>query len=62
MGIDFDVQEGPVTLLNLTQFDSGNTFKLIYTVGEIISGDILNIGNPNCRVKLQTPLHEFFDA
>lgn len=51
-----------MTLLNLTQFDSGNTFKLIYTVGEIISGDILNIGNPNCRVKLQTPLHEFFDA
>jgi L-arabinose isomerase len=62
LGIDFDVQEGPVTLLNLTQFDSGNTFKLIYTVGEIISGDIPNIGNPNCRVKLQKPLHEFFDT
>ena len=61
LGIDFSMKEGPVTLLNLTQFDSGNTFKLIYAIGEIISGDILNIGNPNCRVKLQTPLPKFFD-
>jgi L-arabinose isomerase len=28
LGIDFDMQEGPVTLLNLTQFDAGETFKL----------------------------------
>ena len=61
LGIDFDMKEGPVTLLNLTQFDAGNTFKLIYAIGEVISGDILNIGNPNCRVKLQAPLHKFFD-
>jgi len=32
LGIDFDMQEGPVTLLNLTQFDAGDTFKLIYSV------------------------------
>jgi len=62
LGIDFQMQQGPVTLLNLTQFDAGDTFKLIYTVGEVVSGDLLNIGNPNCRVKLQQPLHEFFDA
>jgi len=62
LGIDFDMEEGPVTLLNLTQFDAGETFKLIYSVGEIIAGPILSIGNPNCRVRLQKPLHEFMDA
>ena len=61
LGIDFDVKKGPVTLLNVSQFDAGDTFKLIYTIGEIVSGDILNIGNPNCRVKIKQPLHEFFN-
>lgn len=62
LGIDFDMQEGPVTLLNLTQFDSGDTFKLIYSTGEIVAGTILNIGNPNARVKMARPLYEFMDA
>jgi len=62
LGIDFDMQEGPVTLLNLTQFDAGETFKLVYSIGEIIPGPILNIGNPNCRVRVQRPIHEFMDA
>ncbi len=62
LGIDFDMQEGPVTLLNLTQFGAGDTFKLIYAVGEIIPGTILHIGNPNARVKISQPLHEFMDA
>lgn len=62
LGIDFDVREGPVTLLNLTQFDSGDTFKLIYSVGEVIGGDILAIGNPNCRVRMKRPIHEFMEA
>ena len=61
LGIDFDMKEGPVTLLNLTQFDAGETFKLIYSVGEIIAGPILNIGNPNCRVRIQKPIHDFMD-
>ena len=62
LGIDFDVREGPVTLLNLTQFDSGDSFKLIYTVAEVIGGDILSIGNPNCRVRVKLPIHEFMEA
>ena len=62
LGIDFRMRQGPITLLNLTQFDAGNTFKLIYSVGEVVPGDILNIGNPNCRVKVARPIHEFFDA
>jgi len=61
LGIDFDVPKGPVTLLNLSQFDAGDTFKLIYSVGQIVPGDILNIGNPNCRVKVAKPIHEFFE-
>ena len=62
LGIDFDMHQGTVTLLNLTQFDAGDTFKLIYSVGEIIDGPILNIGNPNARVRVSRPLHEFMDA
>ena len=62
LGSDFDMQEGPVTLLNPTQFGAGDTFKLIYAIGEIIPGTILNIGNPNARVRIAHPLHEFIDA
>ena len=63
LGIDFDVHLGPVTLVNLTQFDEGSdSFKLIYTRGEVIPGDILAIGNPNCRVRVERPIHEFVDA
>jgi L-arabinose isomerase len=61
LGIDFEVAKGPVTLLNLSQFDAGDTFKLIYSIGEVVGGDILNIGNPNCRVKVAKPIHEFFE-
>jgi L-arabinose isomerase len=56
------MQQGPITLLNLTQFDAGDTFKLIYSVAEVIPGPILNIGNPNCRVRVERPIHEFMDA
>ena len=62
LGIDFDMQEGPVTLLNLTQFNAGDRFKLIYSTGEIVAGTTLKIGNPNARVKIERPLHEFVDA
>ena len=61
LGIDFEVIKGPATLLNLSQFNAGDTFKLIYSVGEIVGGDILSIGNPNCRVKIHQPVHEYFD-
>jgi L-arabinose isomerase len=61
LGIDFDMKEGPVTLLNLTQYSAGDSFKLVYSIGEIIPGTILSIGNPNCRVKVSTPIHEFID-
>lgn len=61
LGIEFDVEYGPVTLLNLSQFNAGDSFKLIYTIGETIPGKLLNIGNPNCRVKITQPIHEFMN-
>lgn len=61
LGIDFDVIKGPATLLNISQFGCDGTFKMIYTTGEIVSGEVLNIGNPNCRVKINQPIHTFFD-
>jgi L-arabinose isomerase len=62
LGIDFNVKQGPVTLLNFSQFGAGETFKLVYTTAEVIPGEILRIGNPNCRVRLGSPIHEFIDA
>ena len=70
LGIDFDMRHGPVTLVNLTQVNDrppggggvGESFKLIYTVGEIIPGPVLNIGNPNARVRVAKPLPEFIDT
>ncbi len=62
LGIDFDVLKGPATMLNVSQFNAGDTFKLIITTGEIVPGEVLNIGNPNCRVKISRPIDEFFDS
>ena len=62
LGVDFDIKKGPVTILNLTQSDySCDTFKLIYTTGEVIDGDILSVGNPNCRLRISKPIHEFVE-
>lgn len=62
IGIDYDMRPGPATLLNLTQFYAGDRFKMIYTVVDVVEGDALSIGNPNCRVKPRQPTPEFFDA
>ena len=62
LGIDFTIPHGPVTLLNLTPLDAGETFKVIYSVAEVIPGPILSIGNPNCRVRPPLPIHQFMDA
>lgn len=61
-GIDFSLRPGPVTLLNLTDRYDGDRFKMIYSVGEVLEGDTLSIGNPNCRVRTQKPIHQFIDA
>jgi L-arabinose isomerase len=62
LGIDFEVRQGPATLLNLSQFGTGETFKLICAPAQVVGGEVLQIGNPNCRVRVNRPLAEFFDA
>ncbi|MEG0784124.1 MAG: hypothetical protein RR234_02280, partial [Christensenella sp.] len=63
LGVDFNLKKGPVTLLNMTQSDpSVDTFKLVYTVGEVVEGDTLHVGNPNGRLKISRPIPEFVDA
>jgi len=59
LGIDFGLKTGPVTLLNITQNRCGDVFKLVYSVGEVVPGPTLRIGNPNCRVRMQKPIHRF---
>ncbi len=59
LGIEMPIKPGPVTLLNLTQFD-GDNLKLITTVGECFEGPVLRIGNPNSRIRIARPLAEFF--
>ncbi len=63
LGIDFDMEEGPVTLLNLSEHTSAsnNPFKLIYSIAKVVPGSVLNIGNPNCRIQLDRPFSEFFE-
>ena len=61
LGIDFNMKKGPVTLLNLTQFNCCDNFRLIYSVAEVVEGEILDIGNPNCRVRIEKPIHRFMD-
>ncbi len=63
LGIDFDMESGPVTLLNLSEHTSpsNNRFKLIYSIAEVIPGSVLNIGNPNCRIRLERSFPEFFE-
>jgi L-arabinose isomerase len=61
LGIDFNIKKGECTLLNVSQFKTGKHFKLVYSIGETIDGDILNIGNPNCRVRVKKPIPIFMN-
>ncbi|MCL1895518.1 MAG: hypothetical protein FWG03_03125 [Clostridiales bacterium] len=61
LGIDFAMEQGPATLVNITQAGVKDTFKVIYSLAEVVPGDILCIGNPNCRVRVEKPVPQFFD-
>jgi L-arabinose isomerase len=62
LGIDFELRPGPATLVSLAQDRGGDSFKILYSVAEILEGEVLSIGNPNCRVRVSRPIHEFVDA
>jgi L-arabinose isomerase len=61
LGIDFDMAKGTCTLMSLSQFKTDKPFKLIYTIAEVVDGEVLNIGNPNCRVRVEKPIPQFFN-
>ena len=50
VSVEFNVKNGPVTLLGLTQTGDGR-FKLVAAQGESIPGPIFQIGNTNTRVR-----------
>ena len=50
VSVEFNVKNGPVTLLGLTQTGDGK-FKLVAAQGESIPGPIFQIGNTNTRVR-----------
>ncbi len=61
LGIDFDLRPGPATILNLTQSGS-DTFTMLYSTVEVLEGEVLHIGNPNARIRVARPIHEFIEA
>ncbi len=50
VSVEFNVKNGPVTMLGLTQTYEGR-FKFIAAQGESIPGPILQVGNTNTRVR-----------
>jgi L-arabinose isomerase len=50
VSVEFNVKNGPVTMLGVTQTGEGK-FKLVAAQGESIPGPILQVGNTNTRVK-----------
>ena len=61
ISVEFNVKNGPVTMLGVTQ-DRHGKLKLIAAQGESIPGPILEIGNTNTRVRFSMPPGEFGQA
>ncbi|MDO4275708.1 MAG: arabinose isomerase [Eubacteriales bacterium] len=53
-------RKGPITMLALTMEEDG-TFKMVAAEGEVVDGEILNLGDTNCRVKFPVPMREFIN-
>ncbi len=50
VSVEFNVKNGPVTMLGLTQTREGR-FKFVAAQGESVPGPILQVGNTNTRVR-----------
>jgi len=61
VSVQFGVQEGPVTLLALTQRRDGG-LRFIVSEGEVVAGPLLEIGNTSSRVDFGRPPGEWVDA
>lgn len=51
-------REGDITMLALTM-EADGTFKMVAAEGKVQNGEILNLGDTNCRVKFNMPMREF---
>lgn len=51
-------QPGPLTMLALTMREDGQ-FVMVAAQGMIEQGEILNLGDTNCRVRFEMPMREF---
>jgi len=60
VSVEFDVQQGPVTLLGLGQ-DRDGTLALIASEGAVIPGPLLEIGNTTSRVDFSRDPGEWVD-
>jgi len=49
ISVEFDVKHGPVTALGLTQLRDGS-FRFVVSEGEVVAGELLQIGNTTSRV------------
>lgn len=58
IGVEFSIQNGPVTLLSIN-VDRGGKFKMIAAEGTSLPGDIPQTGNTNTRVTFGCPIHTF---
>lgn len=60
LSVEFNVQQGPITILGLTQTADG-CLKMLAAEGESIPGTRLEIGNTNSRLRFGLDPAEFMD-
>ena len=60
ISVEFKVKTGPVTILGLTQTADGR-LKMVVAEGESVSGDTMQIGNTNSRLKFGLDPATFMD-
>jgi L-arabinose isomerase len=61
LSVEFAVRHGPVTILGMTQTETGR-LRLLLAEGEVIAGPTMQIGNTNSRVRFAQPPAAFMDA
>ena len=60
ISVEFDVKHGPVTLLGLTQLRDGR-FRFVVSEGEVVNGELLQIGNTTSRINFGRDPGEWCD-
>jgi L-arabinose isomerase len=60
LSVEFNVKNGPITLLGLTQTGAGR-LKMLAAQGESVPGPRLEIGNTNSRLKFALDPADFFN-